>query len=171
MEKKSINARIKELRTSKRYKQSEFGELIGLKQVAVSNMEKDGNTVTEQNIQMICQKFHVRRAWLVDGEGEMYDSPENSLFSSFAKEFSLSQAEQNAARFFLSLPAEERKQVLKYVTALADAIKGSSQPQMESQPQGKEAIDAEVSAYREELEGAQGKQSPFAGGEGTTKRA
>lgn len=170
MDTTTINARIESLRKSLRLNQAAFGEKIGLGGGAIGKMER-GGTVTDQNIKLICEKYCVRRAWLVDGEGEMYDSPENSLFSSFAKEFSLSQAEQNAARFFLSLPAEERKQVLKYVTALADAIKGSSQPQMESQPQGKEAIDAEVSAYREELEGAQGKQSPFAGGEGTTKRA
>jgi transcriptional regulator with XRE-family HTH domain len=159
MESMSMNARIKALRKAKRYSQADFGDAIGLKQGAVSNLEKEGNTVTEQNITLICQKFNVRRAWLVDGEGDMYDSPENSLFANFAKEFHLNQAEQNLARFFLTLPAEERRQMLKYVTMLADAIQGKEAP-----PPGSD-IEAEVEAYRKELQdihaaGAQGKQPP-----------
>lgn len=147
MKKISINARVKALRKSKKLSQSEFGEIIGLKQVAVSVMEQEGRTVTDQNITLICDKFCVRRAWLVDGEGEMFDSPENSLFASFAKEYNLTPAEQNVTRFFLTLPPEERQQMLKYVTMLADAINGGAQDAAK--------IDAEVEAYRQELEAEQ----------------
>lgn len=147
MEKKSINARIKALRKEKRLSQAEFGDAIGLKQVTVSVLEREGRAVTEQNITLICQKFNVRRAWLVGGEGEMFDSPENSLFASFAKEYKLTPAEQNAARFLLTLSSEERQQMLKYVTMLADAINGGAQDAAK--------IDAEVEAYRQELEAEQ----------------
>lgn len=155
----SINARVRAVRKSKGLSQAEFGKAISLKQGGVSYIEQEGNTVTEQNITLICQHFNVRRAWLVDGEGDMYDSPENSLFANFAKEFNLNQAEQNLARFFLTLPAEERRQMLKYVTMLADAIQGKEAP-----PPGSD-IEAEVEAYRKELQdihaaGAQGKQPP-----------
>lgn len=147
MEKNFINTQIKALRKAKKLNQAEFGECIGLKTSAVSKMEQEGSTVTEQNIQMICQRFNVRRAWLVDGEGEMFDSPENSLFASFAKEYNLTPAEQNAARFLLTLSSEERQQMLKYVTMLADAINGGAQDAAK--------IDAEVEAYRQELEAEQ----------------
>lgn len=147
MEKNFINTQIKALRKAKKLNQAEFGECIGLKTSAVSKMEQEGSTVTEQNIQMICQRFNVRRAWLVDGEGEMFDSPENSLFASFAKQYNLTPAEQNVTRFFLTLPPEERQQMLKYVTMLADAINGSAQDAAK--------IDAEVEAYRQELEAEQ----------------
>ena len=147
MEKNFINTQIKALRKAKKLNQAEFGECIGLKTSAVSKMEQEGSTVTEQNIQMICQRFNVRRAWLVDGEGEMFDSPENSLFASFAKEYNLTPAEQNVTRFFLTLPPEERQQMLKYVTMLADAINVGAQDAAR--------IDAEVEAYRQELEAEQ----------------
>ena len=147
MEKNFINTQIKALRKAKKLNQAEFGECIGLKTSAVSKMEQEGSTVTEQNIQMICQRFNVRRAWLVDGEGEMFDSPENSLFASFAQEYNLTPAEQNAARFLLTLSSEERQQMLKYVTMLADAINGGAQDAAR--------IDAEVEAYRQELEAEQ----------------
>lgn len=160
MKKISINARIKELRATLRYKQAEFGEQIGVKDGAVWRMEQEGSNVTEQSIMLICQKFRVRREWLVDGEGEMYDSRENTLFSSFAKEFDLNEAEQNAARFLLTMPAEERRKMLHYVTLLADAVKNGAKQDNTID------IDAETAAYRDELEaiqraGAQGKQSPY----------
>lgn len=52
--------------------QGEFGKVIGLKQGAISKLEKSGNVVVDQNIQLICEKFQVRREWLVDGIGEMF---------------------------------------------------------------------------------------------------
>jgi transcriptional regulator with XRE-family HTH domain len=146
----SINARIEVLRKSMRLNQAAFGEKIGLGGGAIGKMER-GGTVTDQNIKLICEKFNVRRAWLVDGEGEMFDSPENSLFASFAQEYNLTPAEQNVTRFFLTLPPEERQQMLKYVTQLADVIRGDAQ----EQPQDAARIDAEVEAYRQELEAEQ----------------
>jgi len=147
MENFSINARVRAVRKAKGLNQAEFGKAISLKQGGVSYIEQEGNTVTEQNISLICQHFNVRRAWLVDGEGEMFDSPENSLFASFAQEYNLTPAEQNVTRFFLTLPPEERQQMLKYVTMLADAINVGAQDTAK--------IDAEVEAYRQELEAEQ----------------
>lgn len=129
MEKISINARIKTLRKANRFSQAGFGEAIGLKQGAVSNLEKEGNTVTEQNISLICQRFHVRREWLVDGDGEMYNHPEDSLFAAFAKQYKLNDSEQSVVRYFLELPESERQSMLRHITAMADAITAGSNPQ------------------------------------------
>lgn len=68
----TINDRIKLLRKKKDMNQGEFGKAIGLKQGAISKLEKPGNAVVDQNIQLICEKFQVRRDWLVDGTGEMF---------------------------------------------------------------------------------------------------
>lgn len=67
-----INNRIRTLRKKLHLNQAEFGKKIGLKNGAISWMEKEGNNVTDQNIQLICEKFQVRRDWLVDGTGEMF---------------------------------------------------------------------------------------------------
>lgn len=68
----TINDRIKLLRKKNDMSQGEFGKVIGLKQGAISKLEKSGNVVVDQNIQLICEKFQVRREWLVDGIGEMF---------------------------------------------------------------------------------------------------
>ena len=123
----SINARIKEVRTSCRLKQVEFGQAIGVKDSAIGRMEQEGSNVTEQSIMLICEKFHVRREWLVDGKGEMYSHPEDSLFAAFAQQYNLSPSEQNAVRFFLELPENERQSMLRNITDMANAIAAGQQ--------------------------------------------
>ena len=45
-----MNTRIRELRKTLNLNQKDFAQKIGLKQNAISYMEKSGATVTEQNI-------------------------------------------------------------------------------------------------------------------------
>ena len=142
MEKISINARIKTLRKAQRLSQAEFGENIGLKQVAVSNLEKEGNTVTEQNITLICQRFRVRREWLVDGEGEMFLSGEPGIFAEFAKEYKLTSQEQEVAKYLLGLSEGERANILGYLQNIAAAME-----------RGKQA-DAKAAEYHRQLDEA-----------------
>ena len=66
-----LNKRIRELRLALKLSQKAFAEKIGLKQNAISYMEKDGATVTEQNIKAICSQFSVNENWLRTGTGDM----------------------------------------------------------------------------------------------------
>lgn len=67
-----MNNRIRELRKILNLSQKEFAEKIGLKQNAISYMEKAGSTVTEQNIKTICSQFSVNEDWLRTGIGKMF---------------------------------------------------------------------------------------------------
>ena len=67
-----MNERIRALRHTLQLSQKEFARQIGLKQNAISYMERPGATVTEQNIRAICAQFGVREDWLRSGSGEMF---------------------------------------------------------------------------------------------------
>lgn len=67
-----MNNRIRELRKALNLSQKSFGAKIGLKQGAISHIEKDGSTVTEYNIKTICNQFHVNEDWLRPGTGTMF---------------------------------------------------------------------------------------------------
>lgn len=67
-----MNKRIHKLRKTLKLNQKEFAEKIGLKQNAISYIEKDGATVTEQNIKNICSQFSVNEEWLRNGIGQMF---------------------------------------------------------------------------------------------------
>lgn len=119
MEKNFINKQIKKLRKHLKLSQTEFGERIGLKNSAISAMEQEDRAVSERNVTLICEKYHVSRAWLTEGKGEMFAETEDTLFARFAKENNLNEDEQIAARYILRLSTEERAAVLKYVRELA----------------------------------------------------
>ena len=67
-----MNSRIRELRKALNLSQKEFARKIGLKQNAISYMEKAGSTITEQNIKVICSQFDVNENWLRTGLGKMF---------------------------------------------------------------------------------------------------
>lgn len=122
METSSINTRIKEIRKTLRLKQIEFGEAIGVKDSAIGRMEQEGSSVTEQSIMLICQKFNVRREWLIDGEGDMFYKGEPALFQEFAKQHNLNKAEQAAIKYFLRLSDNERTLILEHLRGMAAAM-------------------------------------------------
>ena len=77
-----MNHRIRKLRKLLGLTQSEFADNIGLKQSALSNMEKNGALVTPQSIKSICSVYHVNEEWLLTGNGEIF------IVSPYEKEFS-----------------------------------------------------------------------------------
>lgn len=119
----SINARVKAVRKAKRLNQTEFGEVIGLKQMGVSNMEQEGNTVTKKNIFLICQKFNVSLDWLEKGEGEMFNTGESGIFREFAKKYELSIPEQQVAKYLLKISHAEREHILHHLERIALALR------------------------------------------------
>lgn len=118
----SINSRIKAVRKNNGLKQAEFGKLIGLTQGGVSYIEQEGNTIKEQNITIICQKFRVRREWLETGEGEMFNNWEPGIFAEFAKEYELSLPEQQLTRYLVRLSHTEREQILNLLDHMCHAL-------------------------------------------------
>lgn len=67
-----MNTRIRELRKALNLTQKDFAQKIGLKQNAISYMEKSGATITEQNIKTICSQFSINENWLRTGSGKMF---------------------------------------------------------------------------------------------------
>lgn len=79
-----MNNRVHTLRKELLLSQKEFAEKIGLKQNAVSYMEKNGGTITEQNIKIICSQFNVNEVWLRTGSGKMFISDEKKYKEFFS---------------------------------------------------------------------------------------
>ena len=64
--------RIKELRKSHNFTQTEMGRELGVSRDAIATYES-GRVIPDKSIRLlICQKFNVNLAWLEDGVGEMH---------------------------------------------------------------------------------------------------
>ena len=63
--------RLKEIRKANNLTMEKFGERIGLKKTAISQMENGVTNVSERNIKSICREFNINERWLRTGEGSM----------------------------------------------------------------------------------------------------
>ena len=66
------NERVKELRKSLGLTQEKFGERVGLKKSAISQIESGVNGVTDQLRLAVFREFNVNEDWLRTGEGSMF---------------------------------------------------------------------------------------------------
>ena len=69
----SVGSRIKELRNSLDLTQQKFADRLGIQRGIIGKYEVDVSAPSDAVISLICREFHVREAWLRDGEGEMFE--------------------------------------------------------------------------------------------------
>ncbi len=70
----TINERVKYLRKDiLKITCENFGKRLGVGKVAISLIERGKNSLTEQNIILICKEFNVNEEWLRTGQGEMFN--------------------------------------------------------------------------------------------------
>lgn len=67
----SIGERVRALRKSEGLTLAKFGEMIGISNPSVSNIESGKTSPSKQTVLAICREFGVSEAWLRDGAGEM----------------------------------------------------------------------------------------------------
>ena len=123
-----IQPRIKTLRQTLGMSQTEFGKKIGVTRSALSNLDLGITTLKEPLLSLICSVFNVRREWLENGSGEMFEQPDteapfynafgsisNDDPDSFRKRFVVALAELDDSeldameRFIRSLLRETKK--------------------------------------------------------------
>ena len=116
----SINKRINLLRKHLGMIQQDFADKIGVKRVTISWMEKEGNTITRQNIKIICDTFNVNENWLLTGEGDMFrPAIEPCIMDKLKKELNLTPEEVDVVRTFVNLTPEQRKIAIEFVRDFA----------------------------------------------------
>ena len=102
--------------------QEEFAKKINISRSNLANIEKGAVSVTDRVVSDICNAFSVSEEWLRNGTGEIHQDTETTLFSAFAKQYDLSEAEQNVAKYLLAIPSTERQKLMEHIVGLATAI-------------------------------------------------
>lgn len=64
--------RIKDIRKEAGLTQAEFSEMLGLSEQACKFYEGGYRTPKGSTVNLICDRFHINRKWLLTGEGEMH---------------------------------------------------------------------------------------------------
>lgn len=146
--------------------QEDFARKINISRSNLGNIEVGTIGLTDRVATDICNAFSVSEVWLRSGEGEIYRESESTLFSAFVRQYDLSEKEQQAARYLLSLSSEDRQQILRVVEGLARAMQDddAKKADVEKRDQAHRMLDVELDA---EQKG----QSAFGSGSSAAKMA
>ena len=108
----SIGERIRELRTTLRLTQDQFGNKIGVKNGVVSAWEKGSAPVPDGRVRIIRDEYNASIDWILKGEGEMFqESTEDpNAKRDAALEYALS--------LIRKLPAVERNDAVEFIREL-----------------------------------------------------
>ena len=118
-----MGERVKELRTALGLSGEKFGEKIGVKRSAISDIERGRNNLSEQNILAICREFNVNEEWLRTGMGEMFkDMSLDEEIISFIGEIQWDTSNTFKKRFISKLSEEEWNVLEKIIVDMASNI-------------------------------------------------
>ena len=144
-----LKDRLKVLRKHFKKTQIEFGSDLGCGRDTIANYEGGRVVPSDTFLQLICAKFPINENWLRNGQGDMILADEDQLFINFAKQYDLSEAEQNVAKYLLAIPSTERQKLMEHIVGLATAITNAQEISNKKTPA---ELDAETAAFRQELE-------------------
>lgn len=117
-----MQSRLKELRKTLKITQKKLAESLGISDSAISRIEKGENTLTDQNIKLICSEFNVNEQWLRTGEGEMFNKGNETLIHQLVEKYHLSDTGENILRLFCKLDPHSRGIVENFIVDVANAV-------------------------------------------------
>lgn len=113
-----MNERIKELRKALGLSGEKFGEPLGIKRAAVSNIENGRSNLAEQSIIAISSIYNVNENWLRTGEGEMFNETTESVLDDLTKQYNLDDLDIRIIESFLKFSPENRAVIKDYIKSI-----------------------------------------------------
>ncbi len=101
--------RIKEIRKSLNLTLEKFGEKLGVKKTAISNIETGKRNLTEQMVKAICREYNVSYDFLIYGEGDMFDDLPETILDELCQQYDLDELDRALIDAYISLPSDMRR--------------------------------------------------------------
>lgn len=100
--------RVREVRNTLKLTLEKFGEKLGVTKVAISNIEKGNRNVTEQMAVSICREYNVNYDYLMNGEGEMFDTLPQTILEELCKQYDLDDFDKILLEMYLEMTGSQR---------------------------------------------------------------
>lgn len=149
-----MNERLKKLRKALDLTQVEFAERIGTVQNTITGYESGRRNPSNPVISSICKEFNVNEEWLRNGTGEMFKAAPCDALDALAAQYGLSHGDYILIEKFISMKPQSRQVLMEYIIEVSAAFSNQQAPVDPHDPAypGSLDVDAEVEAYRQELE-------------------
>ena len=122
------NERVLLLRKNLKLNQTDFGKQLGIKAKSLSDIEHGKSSLTEQNRLAICRAFHIRDAWLRNGEEPMREpeptKPTDDL-DKILDSYGLPREMRGLFLGYLELSDSAKKEVRDLITRWGSAMNAS----------------------------------------------
>ena len=135
--------RVKEIRRSLKLTLEKFGERLGVGKTAISKIEKGENNLSSQMMKAICNEYRVNYEYLESGIGEIFSDVPQTVVDELCAQYDLDELDRIMIQEYLKLDESSRNVLKAYIRSIMKRVESDD-------TQAK--IDAEVEAYREELE-------------------
>lgn len=110
--------RIRSFRGRLGMSRREFGEKMGVKGNTWGNIEQRVNPFSDRYINLVCLTYHIRKEWLLNGEGSVY---EEIQMSEPLEEKALPHDVEEFVEEFTELVEQNRKAVIDYMHTILTA--------------------------------------------------
>ena len=115
-----MNERVKELRQVLGLSGEKFGDAIGVKRSAISDIETGRNNLSEQMIKSICLAYNVNEDWLRTGEGSMFNKTKEGFLAELQKQYSLTDFQVNFVKNYLELSDKDKASIDKFIASCCE---------------------------------------------------
>ena len=139
-----MNSRLKDIRKALRLTQKEFAARLGITDSGISRLEKGQNQLTDQLIRAICREYKVNYEYLKNGIGEMFVEVRQTVVDELCEQYDLDDFDRIMLQEYLKMDEASRNVLKTYIRKICGQISEVDDTQAK--------IDAEVEAYRDELE-------------------
>ena len=107
--------RVREIRKSLKLTLEKFGDKVGVKKSAISDIESGRNSLTDQMARSICREYNVNYDYLIDGEGEMFSDLPKTVLDELCNQYDCDDDDRHMIQEYLKLDAASRKVLKDYM--------------------------------------------------------
>lgn len=100
--------RVREIRKELGLTLEKFGEKLGVKKNAISQLENGRNALTDQMVKAICREYNVNYDYLMSGEGEMFDDLPQTVLDELCAQYDLDDLDRTLVEMYLEMPEQVR---------------------------------------------------------------
>lgn len=107
--------RVREIRKSLKLTLEKFGDKLGVKKSAISDIESGRNSLTDQMARSICREYNVNYDYLMYEEGEMFSDLPQTVLDELCKQYDCDIDDRGIIEEYLKLDAASRKVLKDYM--------------------------------------------------------
>lgn len=121
--------RVREIRKTLNLTLEKFGDKLGIKKGAVSAIETNRNSLTDQTALLICREYNVNYDYLMNGEGEMFSDLPETIIDELCKQYDCDDLDRILIEEYLKLSSDDRNVLKKYIRNILASRNEDGEPE------------------------------------------